>query len=163
MTYAKLMKVTFVAVLLSGCGHTAPPSDKLAASTAALRAAQLVGAQADPQASLALKLAQDEIDQAGALMANGDHERARTMLERANADAELAIALTRESIERKQTETALRQAQAAGVEPQGGPTQMQPMGQPQMQPPVGQPQMQPPIIVEPQTPPNMKPRTQPVQ
>ena len=112
MRDAKMLQVMAVAGMLVGCAHSTPaPNEKLAATNATIRAAQAVGAQTDPQAALALKLAQDQTEQARQLIANGEHRRAESMLVRANADAELAIALSREAVTRKQAEEALRLAQ----------------------------------------------------
>jgi Domain of unknown function (DUF4398) len=63
-----------------------------------MRAAQEVGAQQVPKADLHLRLAQEQVEKARKLAADGDNERASMLLSRAHADAELALALTRESI-----------------------------------------------------------------
>jgi hypothetical protein len=81
---------------VGACGGGYPkPNDQLIASQASLTSAQAVGATADPQAQLYVKLAQEEIQRAKAEMDNGDNERAAYSLLRAKADADLAIELTR--------------------------------------------------------------------
>jgi hypothetical protein len=50
-----------------------------------------------PQASLELRLSEEQITKAKELMANGENERADLLLQRAQADAELALALAREA------------------------------------------------------------------
>jgi hypothetical protein len=84
-------------VALVGCGGAPPPTEKLAASEAAIRGASEVGAEKVPQAALHLKLAQEQIAAAKALIADEENERAELVLMRAQADAELALALARES------------------------------------------------------------------
>jgi hypothetical protein len=69
----------------------------MANSAASVRAAEEVDAEKTPQAALHLKLAKEEIDQAKALMADGNNKRAEFVLFRADADAELAVALARET------------------------------------------------------------------
>lgn len=59
----------------------------------AIRAAEAVGAQRDPQAALHLRLANEQLARADALLKRGDGEEAQRMLLRAHADAELAAAL----------------------------------------------------------------------
>jgi hypothetical protein len=101
--------VKAIGILLLGtaaCGGYPPPNDKLMASVAAARSAREVGAETSPQASLHLKLADEEITKAKALMTDGDNERAAYTLVRAKADAELALSLAKES-------TAKAEAQAA--------------------------------------------------
>src|SRR5438477_2542235 len=82
---------------LAACGGYAAPNEHMAATQAAARAAMEVGAKNSPDASLHLKLAQEEIAQAQKLMGDGDNKRADYVLTRAKADAELAVALARES------------------------------------------------------------------
>jgi hypothetical protein len=82
---------------LAACGGYAAPNEHMASTQAAARAAMEVGAKESPEAALHLKLAQEEIGQAQKLMADGDNKRADYVLTRAKADAELAVALARES------------------------------------------------------------------
>ena len=68
--------------------------------------AQQAGAAQNPQAALRLKYASDELAQAKAFDKAGDGDSAKRMLERAQADSELALALTREA----QAEIAAKQS-----------------------------------------------------
>jgi hypothetical protein len=92
----------------------------MANAQASVRAAQETGAQNYPQAALHWKLAQEELDQAKALMAKSDNQRADSVLSLAEADAELAVAeskqaMTRASAQQVQDQLkALKQQQAAG-------------------------------------------------
>jgi regulator of protease activity HflC (stomatin/prohibitin superfamily) len=83
--------VLFAAVI-AGCGSS-PPVNK-EASTSAIRAAEEVGASGVPSASLYLQLAKEGLQNAKVLAAKGDKEEAESMLLRAQADAELAVALS---------------------------------------------------------------------
>jgi len=104
----------------SACGGAAPPDQRLTESQAAVRAAQEVGAERVPQSALHLKLAQEQVDKGRRLMNEGDNEEANLMLQRAQADAELAIALAREESMRQETKVTLEKA-AAGTG-SGAPT-----------------------------------------
>jgi hypothetical protein len=75
-------------------------------STSGIRAAEEVGAAGVPQAALHLQLAREELALAKSLSAKGEKEQATSMLGRAEADAELAVALSRESAEKTETREA---------------------------------------------------------
>jgi len=95
-----------------GCGGTAkPPTYQLTQAKAAVRAAEEVDAQNTPQAALYLKMARDQIKEAESLIGGEDTARARQVLKRAEADAELAIALAKEARQRSQAEAALDKVQ----------------------------------------------------
>lgn len=92
-----------------GCGASYPaPTEHLASSMAAVRAAQETGAASVPKAQLHLKLAEEQTAQAKALMEEGENERADYMTLRAYNDATLAMALTRQNAARLQAEQATR-------------------------------------------------------
>jgi hypothetical protein len=81
---------------LVACGGSFPePKEAQVSTAAAVRSASEVGADRDPKASLHLKYAKDESDQASQLIANGENQRAEMVLARARADAELALMLAR--------------------------------------------------------------------
>jgi hypothetical protein len=81
---------------LAACGGSVPePKEALSAAEAAARSADEVGAQKVPAATLHLKFARDQIEEAKRLMAAGDHQRAEYVLLRAKADAELALAMAK--------------------------------------------------------------------
>ena len=60
-------------------------------------AAQVAGAAEDPRAALHLKLAQEQVAKAQALIADDENEDAARLIERAQADADLALLLAKES------------------------------------------------------------------
>lgn len=86
-----------VAVVGLGCASAPPPTEQLASAEASMRAARELGAQAVPRAQLHLRLAQEQVTQARKLAEDGENERAASLLNRARADAELALALSREA------------------------------------------------------------------
>jgi hypothetical protein len=89
-----------IAILLlacsMGCGSYPPPSERLTTAEAAIRGAEEVNAGQIPRAALHLKLAQEQTDKAKRLMEDGYNERAELTLKRAQADAELAISISKE-------------------------------------------------------------------
>jgi hypothetical protein len=95
------MRTSFLSVLATlplaaGCASTLPPTQRMADAESAMRSAREVGADTQPVAKLEVKLAEEQIAQAKALVASGDNKRADFVLMRARADAELALALARE-------------------------------------------------------------------
>jgi hypothetical protein len=119
MNYTKSWKHSLSALALGlaalsfgvGCAGTPVPHERVASSAAAIRAAQEVGAANQPQAELHLKLARDQAERAKALIESGDNERAVLVLMRAEADAELAIVLAKESTARAEAQQAMAQVQ----------------------------------------------------
>ncbi len=83
--------------LCAACAGAPVPNDQKAASEAAYRGAQEAGADVAPQAKLAMQLSQDEINQGNQLIQQGKNNEAAAMFNRARADAELAIGLSRQS------------------------------------------------------------------
>jgi hypothetical protein len=84
-----------MAVAAAGCASN-PPTAKLESSSAAIRAAEEVGATHVPRAALHLQLAKEQSDRANSLIKEHDNDQAEMLLQRAEADAELAVALARE-------------------------------------------------------------------
>jgi hypothetical protein len=77
-------------------------------STSGIRAAEEVGASEVPQAALHLQLAKEELAKAKRLAANGEDDMAASMLLRAEADAELAVLLSREDSEKAEAQAAAK-------------------------------------------------------
>jgi hypothetical protein len=90
----------FLAVLGTGCATTAPPNDKTASTSGAIRAAEEVGATHSPDAALYLQLAKEEFGHARVLTDQKNKEVADRLLMRAQADAELSLALARDEKEK---------------------------------------------------------------
>lgn len=102
-----------LALFLAACGSSLPPpSDKLASAEAAARSARELGADREPKAALHLKLAQEQIDQAKNLMKDNDNKRADLVLQRAGADAELAVMLAKENNAKAEAEKAQEKVRA---------------------------------------------------
>jgi hypothetical protein len=90
-----------------GCGGGYPePRNQLTASEAAVRAAEVAGAQNAPQSALHLKRAREQVDSGKNLIQEGENERAEWVLRRAQSDADLALALATEDARRKQAAAA---------------------------------------------------------
>jgi hypothetical protein len=88
----------------AGCGGTQAPRRAQTDAISAVTAARAVGAAQEPNAAYHLKLADAQIDDAKRRIANGDMVGAQLVLRQAEADAELAIALTREAQTRRDAE-----------------------------------------------------------
>jgi hypothetical protein len=96
-----------MACFLCACGGGYPePRDQLTASEAALRAAEVGGAQNSPQSALHLKRAREQIEAGRGLIQEGENERAEWVLRRARADADLALALAIEDTQRRKAAEA---------------------------------------------------------
>jgi len=110
-----LVTVSMVA-LITACGGAAPPNERLASAEGALQAAQEAGARGIPQAALYLKLAERQLAKAKALMKDGSNERARLLLIRAEADADLARFLAREQKTVAESQAAIKEAEQLKAE-----------------------------------------------
>ncbi len=94
------------AAVIAGCGSTPVVVNK-EASTSAIRAAEEVGAANIPSASLYLQLAKEELVKATTHEANGEKAQSESMLLRAQADAELAVALSHSEVDKTEAAKAL--------------------------------------------------------
>jgi hypothetical protein len=88
---------SMLAASLAGCGAAAPPNEARTEVVAAIRAAEEAGAQESADAAYHLELAEAQLTRAQRQIAQGRMDRAATTLERAHADAELAVALAHEA------------------------------------------------------------------
>ena len=93
-------------LLIAGCGSNAVVVDE-ESTTSSIRAAEEVGASDISSASLYLQLAKEELVKAQTFAENGDKEKAESMLLRASADGELAVALSRSDIDKKEAMDAI--------------------------------------------------------
>lgn len=94
-----MKKITFVfAMLLAGCATTAPSGKSMENTAGSIRAAEELGAPRVPQASLHLQLAKEQSQNAKRLIKKGDNAQAKLLMQRADADAELAVALSRAAV-----------------------------------------------------------------
>ena len=88
-------------------GAFPPPTQRMADAQSAERSARELGADKVPAAQLSLNLAQEQIAGAKKAMADDENKRADGLLIRAKADAELALAQTREKGARVEVEEAV--------------------------------------------------------
>lgn len=77
------------------CGKAAVPTEKLADSRSAIRAAEEVGADKYTDSSIHLKLAKDRLSIAERLIREDEPGRASLYLSESQADADLALAMAR--------------------------------------------------------------------
>jgi hypothetical protein len=102
MTHWSALLLAGISLSLAGCGGGYPePRNQLTASEAAVRAAEVAGAQNSPQSALHLKRAREQVDSGRGLIQEGENERAEWVLRRAQADADLALSLAEEETQRK--------------------------------------------------------------
>lgn len=110
MTYSFTTLASAVAIAaLAGCASYPIPVQHMADAEGAARSANDVGAANNPQATLHLKMANEEIAQAKQLIADGDNEKADSVLVRAKADGELALGEARETQAQAAAQQALSQ------------------------------------------------------
>lgn len=98
-------------VVLGACASSPVPADRLATSQAAIHSAQVSGADSVPNAALHLRVANEELNFARKLIADGDNTRAEYILLRAEADANAAMALTREAGARADAQRTIDEVQ----------------------------------------------------
>jgi hypothetical protein len=106
-----------VGLLLTACA-AGVSAEKVSATEASIRAAEEVGAPKVPQASLHLQLAKEERERAQGFIRDGNTPDAEGLLMRAQADAELAVALAREAGMR--TEAQQEMEKARGLQQRDG-------------------------------------------
>jgi hypothetical protein len=103
-----------LALFAVGCASQQPiPTQQLTDIEAASRSANELGAQSNPQAQLHLKLADEQLKQAKVAMENDDELGAERLLQRAKADAELALALTHGSSAQEKAQKAVDESNVA--------------------------------------------------
>ncbi len=93
----RLIGFGLVAASAVACGGSAVPQEALTAAQASAKGAEVGGATEDPKAQLHLKLAHEQIEKAKKLIADGDNEEAARVIDRAQADADLALALAQQA------------------------------------------------------------------
>lgn len=96
-----------VASITTGCANAPLRTEK---STSGISAAEESGAAQVPKASLHLQMAKEELALARGLSEKGEKEKAESMLLRAEADAELALALSHEDAEKSDALAAVTRA-----------------------------------------------------
>jgi outer membrane murein-binding lipoprotein Lpp len=102
-------------LLIAGCGSSPAVVDE-ESTTSSIRAAEEVGATDISSASLYLQLAKEELVKAQTFAENGDKEEAESMLLRASADGELAVALSRSDTDKKESADAIERVKQLRLE-----------------------------------------------
>ncbi|MEO8902111.1 MAG: DUF4398 domain-containing protein [Polyangiaceae bacterium] len=114
-----LVSITGIVALFSaGCGGGAMPLDKLTDAKSTVRAAQEAGAQSTPQAALHLKMANDELASAQSAINDKNSEQAQLLLNQAQADADLSLALARGASDTQAAQEAQAKIQALSKQAQ---------------------------------------------
>lgn len=110
----RLRYVSYFATLAAAaaCATFPPPTQRLADAEAARRGAQVAGATSVPDARLHAQLAEEQIAKAKTLMKDDENREADRMLMRAQADAEVAIALAQERNAKAELDAAMQRANA---------------------------------------------------
>jgi hypothetical protein len=116
-TYVLFLAAPLLALAGYACAGSDAPLRAQTSAVAAIRSANEVGAEGAPRAAYHLELAKEQVAAAQRLIAEDEMEAAERMLRRAQADADLAIALTRQQEANRDAERVrqqirdLRQAQ----------------------------------------------------
>ena len=96
-----------LAAAFAGCASGPAFNMSSEKSTSAIRGAEEVGASKTPNAALHLQLAKEELNRAKELDTKGQKAESVSMLSRAEADAELALALSHEQTEKTEATQAM--------------------------------------------------------
>jgi len=105
MIYVVIVGSLLLVAVAAGCASK--PALRTESSSSAIRAAEAVGASEVPRASLHLQLAKEELERANSMAKKGDKDEAASQLLRAEADAELALVLSKEQDEKTEAELAM--------------------------------------------------------
>jgi Domain of unknown function (DUF4398) len=98
--------LTGLALFAAACGGSAVPLDKLTDAKSTVRAAQEAGATNNPQAALHLKMANDELASAQRALDDKDNDKGRLLLNQAQSDADLSLALARGAEDKQNAQEA---------------------------------------------------------
>lgn len=97
---------------LAGCASAQKvPTEQLVDSQVSIRQAEAAGAETVPDAAQHLQWAREQTSEARKLLEHNERDKAALYLKRAEADAELALALAREAPARAEADRVLQQVQ----------------------------------------------------
>lgn len=99
---------------LAGCAagpRVVVPPEQLVDSEVTIRQAEEAGAKQVPDAAQHLQWAREQTNQARRLLEKNERDKAALFLKRAEADAQLALALAREAPARAEADRVLQQVQ----------------------------------------------------
>jgi hypothetical protein len=115
----KAAAIAMGAMWLLGCASGPVPVAQMARTQAAIRTADEVGADKLPRAAYHLQLAKEESEHAREVIAKGERRQAASLLDRAEADANLSVALARENQQKLDAQAAVSRVhdlrQQAGI------------------------------------------------
>lgn len=94
MSYSQLT-VALALMTATGCAAKTLPQQQLMDTQGAITSAEELKGDEDPDAKLHLQYAREQLATAKKMMADGDKDEARRTLDRASADADLALTLAR--------------------------------------------------------------------
>ena len=109
LNMAMLAGSVLFAAVIAGCGSGTAVNKE--PTTSAISSAEEAGASASPNASLYLLLAKEELQNASSMATKGDKDQAQSLLMRAQADGELAIALSHGDADKKEATLAVERVQ----------------------------------------------------
>jgi hypothetical protein len=99
------------ALLVAGCAST-KATKEFTQAKASIRAAEEIGADQEPQAAFYLAKAREKFQQGEQLIEENEGEEAVWTLEKAQADADLALAMAREATMRQEAEETRERIQS---------------------------------------------------
>jgi hypothetical protein len=109
----RFSSVSLALILGAACASTTTArNEKAESSSAAIRAADEVGASHNPDAALYLQLAKEEAEHARGVINPKEKDRADRLLMRAQVDAELSLALARTESEKAEARSAIDKVKA---------------------------------------------------
>ena len=100
------LAVATALLFASGCAANNFNQQRMVDTQATVAAVEELDEDEDPEVSLHLKYARDQLAAARRLLDEGDEDEANRMLDRAHADAQLALAMARTERSRKDAREA---------------------------------------------------------
>ncbi|MBC8072526.1 MAG: DUF4398 domain-containing protein [Deltaproteobacteria bacterium] len=87
--------IVALALVVPACASKTLPQQQLMDTQGAITSAEELGGDENPDAKLHLQYAREQLESAKKRMDDGDKDEAKRLLERAHADADLALTLAR--------------------------------------------------------------------
>ena len=107
--------VVVACALAGGCASTPVPEAQVASTQEAVQSARQAGADRVPEANKHLTMAEDQLAKARTHISKGDNDDALPLLTRAEYDAALAAALSREAQQKAATEAVIVRVQSVSA------------------------------------------------
>lgn len=115
--WTKTVVLAAFAASVWSCASPPLPAARVGSAEAGVREARAAGAERIPNAASHLRLAELQIERARRLIEDGEPDRAHWMLLRAEADAAVAAALSREAEQKVATDEAASRARTVAAQP----------------------------------------------